>query len=213
MHKWCCRTGCMFLRNLCYTNLMRSLVTFLLKLLFVTIVSFVKLLYLLLLSVVWSCYICCYCQLCKATIFIAIAICMKLPYLLLLPDVWSYHICCCCQLCEAAIFVTIVSFVKLLYLLLLPFVWSYHICCPVSCVELPYSTKYFLLYWLLFIFKTFWYCVSRAIKLPFSKERHVAKLTLSNIFTWIYWPCKFQSSALLHQVPKNLHIDHKTLIF
>ena len=204
---------------------MRSLVTFLLKLLFVTIVSFVKLLYLLLLPVVWSYHICCYCHLCEAAIFVAIVSCVKLPYLLLSPFVWSYHIYCYCQMCEATIFVAVVSCVKLPYLLLLSVLWSYHIRCYCHLCEATIFAalsvvwsyhirqKYFLLYWLLFIFKTFWYCVSRAIKLPFSKERHVAKLTLSNIFTWIYWPCKFQSSALLHQVPKNLHIDHKTLIF
>ena len=204
---------------------MRSLVTFLLKLLFVTIASFVKLLYLLLLSVVWSYHICCYCHLCEAAIFVAIVSCVKLPYLLLSPFVWSYHIYCYCQMCEATIFVAVVSCVKLPYLLLLSVLWSYCICCYCHLCEATIFAalsvvwsyhirqKYFLLYWLLFIFKTFWYCVSRAIKLPFSKERHVAKLTLSNIFTWIYWPCKFQSSALLHQVPKNLHIDHKTLIF
>ena len=129
MHKWCCRTGCMFLRNLCYTNLMRSLVTFLLKLLFVTIASFVKLLYLLLLSVVWSYHICCYCHLCEAAIFVAIVSCVKLLYLLLSPFVWSYHIYCYCQMCEATIFVAVVSCVKLPYLLLLSVLWSYCICC------------------------------------------------------------------------------------
>lgn len=124
------------------------------------------------------------------SLFVTIVSFVKLLYLLLLSVVWSYHICCYCQMCEATIFVA------------LSVVWSYHI-----------RQKYFLLYWLLFVFKTFWYCLSRAIKLPFSKERHVAMLTLSNIFTWIYRPCKFQSSALLHQIPKNLRMDHTTLIF
>ena len=147
------------------------------------------------LSVLWSCYICCYCQLCEAAIFVAIVSCVKLPYLLLSPFVWSYHIYCYCQMCEATIFVAVVSCVKLPYLLLLSVLWSYCICCYCHLCEATIFAalsvvwsyhirqKYFLLYWLLFIFKTFWYCVSRAIKLPFSKERHVAKLTLSNILT------------------------------